>query len=205
MALKGMGPTKAPGPNSFPALFVQKYWHIVGKKVLEFCLKILNEGEGVKSTNTTIIVLIPKVQKPTTLVEFRPISLCSVLYKLVAKTIANRLQYVMGQCIDKAQSASVPGIMAVKLDMSKAYDRVEWDFIKEVMIKMGFELNWVALIMKCISTVSYTVIFNGSRGRTFQPSRGLRQGDPLSHFLFLICSEGLSALMRLAKQNGLVK
>ncbi|KAA3486788.1 reverse transcriptase [Gossypium australe] len=188
-------------------------------------------GGGIETAHMTDIVLIPKVQKPFTLVNFRPISLCTFLYKIVAKTIANRLQDVMGQCIDMAQSAFVPGrlisdnvllayellhtfrlkrtgkkgFMAVKLDMSKAYDRVEWDFIKEVMIKMGFEINWVALIMKRISTVSYVVTFNGNRGRTFQPSRGLRQGDPLSSFIFLICSEGLSALMRTVTQNGLVK
>ncbi|KAA3489773.1 reverse transcriptase [Gossypium australe] len=231
MELKGMGPTKAPGPDGFPAIFFQKYWHIVGKEVLRYCLGVLNEGKEVDSANTTNIVLIPKVQKPTSLVNFRPISLCTVLYKLVTKTIANRMQNIMGTCIDQVQSAFVPdrlildnillayeilhtfrqkrtgkkGYMAVKLDMSKAYDRVEWDFIKEVMNKMGFASNWIELIIKCITSVSYTVIINGSRGRTFKPSRGLRQGDPLSAFLFLICSEGLSPLMRIAKKNGLIR
>ncbi|KAA3485048.1 reverse transcriptase [Gossypium australe] len=140
-ALKGMGPTKAPGWDGFPALFFQNYWHIVGKDVEEYCLGILNED----------IVLIPKTLNPSNLANFRPISLCTVFYKIVAKTIANRLQNYIGKCIDCTQSAFVPGrlisdniliayeilhtlrqkrygkkgFMAVKLDMSKAYDRVE--------------------------------------------------------------------------------
>ncbi|KAA3467081.1 reverse transcriptase [Gossypium australe] len=230
-ALKGMGPTKAPGPDGFPAVFFQKYWHIVGKEVLGYCLGVLNEGRDADLANTTNIVLIPKVQKPTSFVNFRPISLCTVVYKIIARTIANRMQDVMAICIDQVQSAFVPGrlisdnillayetlhtfkqkrtgkkgYMAVKLDMSKAYDRVEWDFIKEVMNKMGFDRKWIELIMRCVTSVSYAVTINGNRGRSFKPSRGLRQGDPFSPFLFLICSEGLSALMRTAKKEGLIR
>ncbi|KAA3481221.1 reverse transcriptase [Gossypium australe] len=227
-ALKGMDPTKAPSYDGFLALFFQKYWHIVGKDVEEFCLGVLNEGKDLDSVNRTDNVLIPKTLNATNLVNFRPISLCTILYKLVAKTIANRMQDFIGQCIDSAQSAFVPGrlildnvliayeilhtlrqkhsgkkgFMAVKLDMSKAYDRVEWSYLKEVMLKMGFDESWVELIMKCISTVSYIVNINRNRGRLFYPTRGLRQGDPLSPYLFLIFSEGLSALIRQAVGVG---
>ncbi|KAH1084560.1 hypothetical protein J1N35_024321 [Gossypium stocksii] len=90
-----MGPTKAPEPDGFPALFFQKYWHIVGKDVSKFCLRILNNGDSFFSFNQMNIVLIPKTSNPTKLGNFRPISLCSVLYKVVAKTIANRLQAVI--------------------------------------------------------------------------------------------------------------
>ncbi|KAK5795168.1 hypothetical protein PVK06_036426 [Gossypium arboreum] len=95
--------------------------------------------------------------------------------------------------------------MVVKLDMSKAYDRVKWAFLKEVMLQMGFTMEWATLIMKCISTVSYTVNINGRRGNVFKPTRGLRQGDPLSPFLFLICSKGISSLIRIAIAEGLMK
>ncbi|KAA3477433.1 reverse transcriptase [Gossypium australe] len=230
-ALQWMGPTKAPGCNGFPALFFQKYWHIAGKDVEAFCLGVLNEGKDFEFTNRIDIVLIPISPNPINLVNFRPISLCTILYKIVAKTIANRLQNYIGRCIDSAQSVFVPGrlildnmliayeilhtlrqkrtrkkgFMAVKLDMSKAYDRVEWSFLKNVILQMGFAENWVALVMKCVSTVFYAVNINENRGKIFQPIRGLQQGDPLSPYLFLICSEGLSALIRLADREGVLK
>ncbi|KAA3472533.1 reverse transcriptase [Gossypium australe] len=230
-ALKEMGSTKALGSDGFPALFFQKYWHIVGRDVEDFCLRVLNEDKDFEGMNRTDIVFIPKSPNPTNLTNFRPISLCTILYKIVTKAIANILQDYIGSCIDNAQSAFAPGrlisdnvliayeilhtlrqkssgkkgFMAVKLDMSKAYDRVEWGFLKKVMSQMGFAEKWVSLVMKCISTVSNSVNINGSRGRIFHPSRGLRQGDPLSPYLFLIYSEGLSSLIRQAVGEGFLR
>lgn len=87
------------------------------------------------------------------------------------------------------------GYMALKMDMSKSYDRVEWGFLRAMMEKISFDKAWVDIIMKCISTMAYSVSINGRRGASFRTSRGLRQGNPLSPFLFLICSEGLLFLM----------
>ncbi|KAH1122210.1 hypothetical protein J1N35_005370 [Gossypium stocksii] len=97
--------------------------------------------------------------------------------------------------------------MAIKLDMSKDYDRVEWAFLKEVMIQMGFAVEWVTLIMKCISIVSYTVSVNGRKGDVFKPTRGFVREIHLVLFssLFLICSEGLSSLIRMSKMKGSMK
>lgn len=83
---------------------------------------------------------------------------------------------------------------AKKLDMTKAYDRVEWSFLEKIMLKFGFEEQWVQLIMECVS-VGYTVRFNNTEIKEFVPSRGLRKGDPLSPYIFLLCSEGLSSLL----------
>lgn len=94
--------------------------------------------------------------------------------------------------------------MAMKLDMSKAYDRVEWAFIQGMLVKLGFNSSFVDLVMKCISSVTYSLLFNGFPSPSFIPGRGLRQGDPLSPFLFLVCAEGLSAALRDAESSRMI-
>jgi len=147
-----MHPSKAPGSDGMPALFFQQYWHIISRDVSQFVLNILEGNSDPGTINKTFITLIPKVKAPSTPTEFRPISLCNVIYKLVSKVLVNRLKEVLPLIIHEAQSAFVPGrmitdntlvafehfhymkkrkrnggkgYMALKLDMSKAYDRIE--------------------------------------------------------------------------------
>jgi hypothetical protein len=94
------------------------------------------------------------------------------------------------------------GYMAIKLDMSKAYDRVDWGFLEAIMRRMGFAEKWVTLIMTCVTTVSYSIRVNGVPSDTITPTRGIRQGDPLSLSLFLLCAECLSSLLSSAEQEG---
>ena len=88
------------------------------------------------------------------------------------------------------------GACAIKLDMAKAYDRVEWDYLRQIMLKLGFHTAFVSLIMRCVSSVSMAIRVNGVLTDRLRPSRGIRQGDPISPYLFLLCAEGLSCLLK---------
>ena len=184
-----------------------------------------------RGINNTYICMIPKTKNPQKITDYRPISLCNVIYKLISKVLVNRLKKILHSVINEAQSAFVPrrlitdnvvvafetmhsiakrkkgkaGSMAIKLDMSKAYDRVEWAYLGSMMRKMGFEEKWISLIMMCVTTASFSVLINGEPRGTITPSRGLRQGDPISPYLFLLCAEGLTALLRRKEAGGLIR
>ena len=226
-ALKQMHPTKAPSPDDMSAIFFQKYWDVVGNDVTSMVLNVLNCNKSIVEINKTYITLVPKTKSPTKMTEYRPISLCNVVYKLISKVLANRLKVTLPQLITENQSVFLSErlitdnvlvafevmhylehkrdgkdcYMAVKLDMSKAYNRVKWGFIEKVMERMGFHERWIALVMHCISTISYSILMNGVAYGSIIPTRGLRQGDPLSLYLFLLCADGLSSLINNAARN----
>ena len=198
----------------------------MGDDVIVFVLDVLNNGGDPSKINSTFLCLIPKIRKPKHTKDFRSISLCNVIFKLITKTIANRMKLILPLIVGDYQSAFVPGrlitdngliafdifhymkkktqgekgYIGMKLDMTKTYDRVEWNFLVEVLKSMGFPSMWPDLIWRCISTTSFSVLLNGIPCKSFKPTRGLRQGHPLSPYLFILCVEVFSGLL-ISAQN----
>ena len=220
-ALHQIHPPKALDPNGISTVFFHKYWSIVGTNITNMVLNVLNQNLPMATINKTNIVLIPKTAHPSKMTEFRPISLCNVAYKLISKTLANHLKAILPIVITKNQSVFTSdrliidnllvafelmqylnhkskgkdGLVSGKLDMSKAFNWVEWGFVKGVMKGLALIGIGFLLLCKCISSISYSVIIDGKAYGSITPTRGLRRGDPLSPALFLLCVEGLSALI----------
>ena len=230
-ALKQMAPLKAPGPDGIPPLFYRHFQGLVDNDVTNSVLSWLNLGTIPYPLNHTFVTLIPKTKNPEYVSQYRPISLCNVLYKIFSKVLANRLKKILPTIITEHQSAFVKNrlifdnilvafeslnsmknislgktrYMAIKLDMSKAYERVEQGYLKNVMTKMGFNERWIGLIMVYVKIVTYSIIVNGEPQGLIHPTRGIPQGNPLCPFLFLLCIEGIHGLIQHATSAGEIK
>lgn len=219
---------KAPGPNGFNMGCIQKCWKVMKEDVFHFLQEFHSNGRLVKGLNSSFIALIPKVASPSSLGEFRPINLLNLVYKILSKVLSRRLSLVLPNIISEVQSAFIggrhifDGIMIanevvdwwkkhkkrgliLKLDFEKAYDSVNWNFLWSMLSNFGFGDLWVSWMKECVTTARISVLVNGSPTDEFSPSKGLRQGDPLSPFLFNIVVEGLNLLLARAKDLGLIK
>ena len=179
----------------------KKYWDTVGSQVIAAVQSFFRDGCLLKQLNHTFITLIPKRLGACNFNHFRPISLCNFYYKIISKIL------VMAQEVVHSfnQMKRKKGYVGFKLDFKKAYDSLEWEFILSMLRAMGFDQKVIMLIHQCISIVHYTHLLNGTKSSSIEPSRGLRQGDPLSPFLFIMCADVLARMINREVLRGAIK
>ncbi|KAI3473730.1 hypothetical protein Pfo_031188 [Paulownia fortunei] len=203
------------GPDGFSAFFFHYCWDIIQMHLKDAVEDFFKGNKMLRSYTTASLVLIPKIENPKIWNDFRLISLCNVTNKVIAKILSNRLVNILPKIIAPSQSGFVKGRfisdnillaqelihtlnakrkhdnVALKLDMNKAYDRVQWGFLYKVLSKMGFPEKWIVLVQHCIEHCWFSVLVNGAPSSFFKSSRRLRQGDPLSPSLFIIVADFL--------------
>jgi hypothetical protein len=226
--LHSMKPDSAPGPDGLPVLFFKRFWETLRAPIL----KILNDFAlgrvDIARPNFGIISLIPKVKGADQIKQFRPIALINVIFKFVSKAYAIRLAPLAHRTIDRGQSAFIQGRclhegalalheiihelhskkqegLLLKLDFEKAFDRVNWDFLQEVLLRKGFSGMMVHRLMQLVKGGQTAINVNGEIGPFFRNARGVRQGDPLSPILFDFLVDSFAAMLSRASAAGHIR
>ncbi|XP_071705038.1 uncharacterized protein [Rutidosis leptorrhynchoides] len=227
-AIKECDASRAPGPDVFNLGFFKKLFWLI-KDDLKKAVDWFWSKESIsKGCNASFITLIPKKKLPMNLGDYRPISLIESYYKIIAKMLSKRLQKVIHKVINVEQSAFLKGrfildgilvanelvdevkrqknkCLIFKVDFEKAFDSINWDFLLKILEIMGFGLKWRSWTKACITSAMVSVLVNGSPTKEFSFLRGIRQGDPLSPYLFIIMAEGLNTFIKRALEGNLFK
>jgi len=226
-AWQGICGDKSPGPDGMTMAFLPANWDTLRSDVLRMFSEFYHTGKFVASLNATFIGLIPKKANAEDIRDYRPISLVGCIYKLLSKVLAQRLRGVIGSLISENQNAFVGGRQILdavlianelidsriksrvprvvcRLDIEKAYDHVNWEFLMYVLSRMGFGERWITWIRHYVSSTSFAILVNGSPIDFFSTSRGLRQGDPISPLLFLLVIEVFTKMLLAVTSAGLL-
>ncbi|RVW93866.1 Transposon TX1 uncharacterized 149 kDa protein [Vitis vinifera] len=219
---------KALGPDGFTIAIFQECWDVIKEDLVRVFAEFHRSGIINQSTNASFIILIPKKSLSKRISDFRPISLITSLYKIIVKVLSGRLRGVLHETIHYTQGAFVQGRQILdavlianeivderrrsgeegvvfKIDFEKAYDHVKWDFLDHVLEKKGFSPRWRKWMSGCLSSVSFAILVNGSAKGWVKASRGLRQGDPLSPFLFTLVADVLSKMLMRAEERNMLE
>ncbi|XP_019157963.1 PREDICTED: uncharacterized protein LOC109154684 [Ipomoea nil] len=216
-AVFGMKRFGSPGPDGIQAAFYRHYWDIVGDSVTHFVNSCLTSGTIPSGMLEAYMTLIPKKENPENAGDFRPITLLNVIFKIVSKVLVNRLKPIMKKMVGPFQNSFLPGrstldnvvltqevihnmtkakgkkgFMVLKLDIHKAYDSLDWGFLEAVLSKFNFPSRLISLIMFSLKESTISINWNGGKLPAFGVGRGVRQGDPLAPYLFILAMETLS-------------
>eukprot|EP00253_Pinus_taeda_P008572 PITA_08572 len=219
---------KAPGPDGFTLDFFHHFWDLIQIEVWQ----LVEESRALRwmyqGLNATFLALIPKSKEANTPDKYLLISLCNIIYKIVSKVIATRLKPLLPLIISPEKSGYVEGrqitdgiiltheiihslkhtkkpSMLLKINLSKSFDNISWQYIQKILIAFGFDPSWTRWILSLLTSTFFSVLINGIPSDTFRPSRGIRQGDPLCPFLFVIIAEGLGCFLKSANINRHLK
>lgn len=214
-----MASNKSPGPDGYSCEFYKSCWQFISKNFVTAIKSFFDTGFLPKGVNSTILALIPKKHESITMGDYRPISCCNVIYKVISKILARRLKSILPKFISPNQSAfvkerllmenvllaselvksyhksNIASRCAIKIDISKAFDSVQWPFLRTVLKAIKIPDQFITWIMKCVELASFSVQVNGELAGYFNSSRGLRQGCSLSPYLFVMCMQVLSKLL----------
>ncbi|GKD51406.1 putative RNA-directed DNA polymerase [Tanacetum coccineum] len=227
-AVWNCGSSKAPDPDGFSFKLFKKYWSMLKHDIVSFVKDFKVSGLIPRGCNSSFITLVPKVEDPLVISDFRPISLIGSQYKIIAKILANRLSRVLPSVVGEVQMAYIKGrqiidgplmineiiawakkhkkrLMFLKVDFEKAFDSLSWDFLFSILEQMGFSYKWRLWIRSCLNSAFASVLVNGSPTKEFKIERGLRQGDPLSPFLFILAVEALNVALLEASNSNIFK
>ncbi|XP_074278279.1 uncharacterized protein LOC141601871 [Silene latifolia] len=202
-AMFDIGGNKAPGPDGFSSQFYKDTWDITGDNVTSTIQEFFANGKLHKQVNSTLITLVPKVELPSDVTQFRPIACCNSIYKCISKIICNRMSTILPNIINPSQSAFIKGRdivenilicqdlvkmynrkavsprVIMKNDLQKAYDSIEWSFVDSMLRALNFTPSFINLLMECITSPTYSLSLNGESFGYFPGKRGLR-GDRTS-------------------------
>ncbi|KAF5784203.1 putative RNA-directed DNA polymerase [Helianthus annuus] len=222
------GDDRAPGPDGINFRFVKHFWSVLEDDFYNILTAFYESGVINVGCGSSFIALIPKIKDPLGLKDYRPISLIGVINKVISKLLANRLKMVLDTVVSPSQSAFIGGryildgpliineihswvkkakkkVFFLKIDFEKAYDNVNWNFVVDILSQMGFSSRWCAWVRGIISSARASVLVNGAPTFEFKCCKGMRQGDPISPFLFVIVMEALSFLISRACDLGIFK
>nr|GEX42708.1 RNA-directed DNA polymerase, eukaryota [Tanacetum cinerariifolium] len=186
-AIWDCGIDKSPGPDGFTFGFYRRFWNLIENDVYDAVKYFITYGVIPKGFNSYFIALILKIPDANTVKDFRPISLIGSLYKIITKILANRLVGVLGDIVNEIKKQT----LIFNVDFEKAYDSVRWDFLDDILKNFGFGEKWCMWIQSCLRSSRRSILINGSPTKEFQFFKGLKQGDPLSSFLFILIMESL--------------